>query len=122
MSRVEVNLRADMFERLKFMAADNGRSLRSEICHRLASTMLKSARARAAKIAVVAVNRREAAAYAKRSGFRRDEWFYACSPESATGRYVRRIALVGNYHQRKNLAPLLHELRGAELAALIDCR
>lgn len=122
MPRVLVNVRADMFKKLQVIAADNGRGVPAEICHRLGSTLTQAGRARTAKVAVVAGNRREAVAHANSRFYRRDQWFYAGSLESATGRYVAKIEFVGSYHRRKDLTALLIELRGGELAALVAIR
>lgn len=122
MPRVTVNVRADMFRQLQIIAKGNGRGVTTEICHRLGWSLTKAMRARAAKIAVVSGNRKEALAHAKAHFYRRDQWFYAGSVETATGRYVLKVELVGSFQRRKDLTALLRELRGAELAALIDCR
>ncbi|MEH2508682.1 hypothetical protein V1291_000036 [Nitrobacteraceae bacterium AZCC 1564] len=122
MPRIEVQIPGEMLDKLNLLAKDNGRSIRSEITQRLASTLTRAERARRAKVAIVAVNLVEAKAYAKRCSYRRDEWFYATSVDAVQGRYVRRIEFVGDYTKRKDLTPLLRDLRGGELAYLVDCR
>lgn len=122
MKQISINLTDEMVMRLDRMARDSGRSLEYEIVVRLSETMLSGARARAAKVAIVAGTFAEAKEYAQSCGYLRDQWFYAHSIESVAGRYVRRIETVGTYRRHKNLDRILRDLHGGELAARAHAR
>lgn len=117
MPSIRLSVTRDMLAKLQQLARGNGRSLDHEVRLRIAETMSAQARARKAKIAIVAGTLVEAKAHALSSELRRDEWFYAYSVDSAVGRYVRRIETVGTYRRHKQLGAILRELRGGELTA-----
>jgi hypothetical protein len=119
MPRIEISVTKEMLARLERCARDNGRSVPHEVVRRLAWTLLGENRARLAKVAIIAGSLLEAKAYARRCGYGRDEWFYAHSIESATGRYIRRIETTGTYRRRhrRRLDALMEKLRDGEMAA-----
>jgi hypothetical protein len=117
MIKVTLRLPKDFAARLTLLARDNRRSLQCECTRLIGWSLMGANRARRAKVAILAGTRAEARARALELGLCSDRWFYACSVEAATGRFVRSIEKIGTYRRHKRWRAIIRQLRGGIISA-----